>query len=227
MEIMGERYKHIVNDCMEFARQFLDLPPQIELLFEECPSEMFPLATNSSETDGKTIYFNKPWFMQRIDEHRDDLEFFIFHELRHCHQIFSVQKMKQGMSTQDRKNVIHRWEQDFAGYVRNEDDETEQSNLIQEVEIDANAYGVVLTNLWHINDDMELHFSVPEYAMEIAFERSKQYYKSEQKVVSYIQKYLAEKQPSAPYHPQKYERNKPCPCGSGLKWKKCTCKVYH
>jgi len=107
MEIMGERYKHIVNDCMEFARQFLDLPPQIELLFEECPSEMFPLATNSSETDGKTIYFNKPWFMQRIDEHRDDLEFFIFHELRHCHQIFSVQKMKQGMSTQDRKNVIH------------------------------------------------------------------------------------------------------------------------
>ncbi|WP_298032616.1 SEC-C metal-binding domain-containing protein [uncultured Dysosmobacter sp.] len=22
-------------------------------------------------------------------------------------------------------------------------------------------------------------------------------------------------------------RNDPCPCGSGLKWKKCTCKEYH
>ncbi len=23
------------------------------------------------------------------------------------------------------------------------------------------------------------------------------------------------------------KRNEPCPCGSGLKWKKCTCKEYH
>ena len=22
-------------------------------------------------------------------------------------------------------------------------------------------------------------------------------------------------------------RNDPCPCGSGLKWKKCTCETYH
>ena len=26
---------------------------------------------------------------------------------------------------------------------------------------------------------------------------------------------------------QKIGRNDPCPCGSGLKWKKCTCKEYH
>ena len=25
----------------------------------------------------------------------------------------------------------------------------------------------------------------------------------------------------------KIGRNDPCPCGSGLKWKKCTCKQYH
>ena len=25
----------------------------------------------------------------------------------------------------------------------------------------------------------------------------------------------------------KIGRNEPCPCGSGLKWKKCTCKEYH
>ena len=25
----------------------------------------------------------------------------------------------------------------------------------------------------------------------------------------------------------KIGRNDPCPCGSGLKWKKCTCKEYH
>ena len=31
----------------------------------------------------------------------------------------------------------------------------------------------------------------------------------------------------APQKVQKIGRNDPCPCGSGLKWKKCTCKQYH
>ena len=32
---------------------------------------------------------------------------------------------------------------------------------------------------------------------------------------------------SAPIRVTKIGRNDPCPCGSGLKWKKCTCKEYH
>ena len=32
---------------------------------------------------------------------------------------------------------------------------------------------------------------------------------------------------SAPVRVKKIGRNDPCPCGSGLKWKKCTCKEYH
>ena len=31
----------------------------------------------------------------------------------------------------------------------------------------------------------------------------------------------------APQKVRKIGRNDPCPCGSGLKWKKCTCKEYH
>ena len=30
-----------------------------------------------------------------------------------------------------------------------------------------------------------------------------------------------------PVRVQKIGRNDPCPCGSGLKWKKCTCAQYH
>lgn len=86
MELMEERYKQIVNDCIEFARQFSDLPQQTELLFEDCPSQMFPRITNACESNEKNIYYNKSWFLQRIEEHRDDLEFFIFHELCQCHQ---------------------------------------------------------------------------------------------------------------------------------------------
>ena len=32
---------------------------------------------------------------------------------------------------------------------------------------------------------------------------------------------------SGPIKVDKIGRNDPCPCGSGLKWKKCTCKEYH
>ena len=32
---------------------------------------------------------------------------------------------------------------------------------------------------------------------------------------------------AAPVRVTKIGRNAPCPCGSGLKWKKCTCKEYH
>ena len=32
---------------------------------------------------------------------------------------------------------------------------------------------------------------------------------------------------TAPVRVTKIGRNDPCPCGSGLKWKKCTCKEYH
>ena len=32
---------------------------------------------------------------------------------------------------------------------------------------------------------------------------------------------------AAPVRVTKTGRNDPCPCGSGLKWKKCTCKEYH
>ena len=33
--------------------------------------------------------------------------------------------------------------------------------------------------------------------------------------------------PKQPVRSQKIGRNDPCPCGSGLKWKKCTCAQYH
>jgi len=31
----------------------------------------------------------------------------------------------------------------------------------------------------------------------------------------------------APVRVQKIGRNEPCPCGSGMKWKKCTCEQFH
>ena len=223
MEIITGEYRQILEPCIAFARQFLDLPSQVELCFEDCPSQMFPQTTNASETNGQTIYFNKPWFLERVDAHRDDLEFFAFHELRHCHQIRSIQKMLKGLSTQDRYELVQQWQQNYNGYVRNEDAQTEQKNVLQEIEIDANAYGIVLTNLLHWGDDLPLRFSAPEYALNAAEPRSRAYYQQEPKVVAYIEKC---RHPQ-PRRVQKYERNKPCPCGSGKKWKKCTCKEYH
>lgn len=34
-----------------------------------------PTLDNAAESNGKALFFNKPWLLQRVDEQRDDLEF--------------------------------------------------------------------------------------------------------------------------------------------------------
>ena len=70
--ITGEDFIFL-NRCIEFARQFLFLPQQIELYFEECPSARFPLITNAAETNGNIIYFNKQWYEKNLPEHQADI----------------------------------------------------------------------------------------------------------------------------------------------------------
>ena len=55
---------------------------------------------------------------------------------------------------------------------RNEGGYTFLANVSQEVEIGANAYELYLSNVLYIMDDVELHFSVPEEAMNLAETRS-------------------------------------------------------
>ena len=70
----------------------------------------------------------------------------------------------------------------------------------------------------HIADDIELHFSVPQEAMDLAEPRSQQYYENRPELKRYIDK---SKRDAGQPVLRKPERNELCPCGSGKKFKKC------
>ena len=125
----------------------------------------------------------------------------------------------------DSNNIVHEdistiisWKNGFINYTRNEGGSTQAVNLSQEVEIDANAYALCLSNMLHIFDNIELRFSVPQEAMDLADPKSRQYYENRPELKRYIDKLKRDAgQPVV----RKPERNELCPCGSGKKFKKC------
>ena len=220
MEIMGGKYLELVKRCISFAREFMTLPDQIESYFDDCPSNRFKTMKYVAEGKGNKLYFNKPWFTEqdRWQNHQDDIEFFVFHELRHLHQHYEIALMENDMKLSEKEDTVALWKNGFINYKRNEGGVTQIVNVSQEVEIDANAYALCLLNFFHINDDVALHLSVPQEAMELADTRSKQYYKTKPELKRYFDKYRKE---MGQLVMKKPERNDPCPCGSGKKFKKC------
>lgn len=73
MEYITGDYKTLIEKCVAFAAQFICIP-QIELLFDDCPSNRFPTMSNAAESfvypvkgkDGYYLHgrviFNRPWF---------------------------------------------------------------------------------------------------------------------------------------------------------------------
>lgn len=49
MEKITGNNRRLIENCITFARKFLVLPEQIELFFEDCPSDRFPKANNAAE----------------------------------------------------------------------------------------------------------------------------------------------------------------------------------
>lgn len=117
-----------------------------------------------------------------------DLEFYVFHELRHLHQLLSIELLKQNQPIRDSYAEIRMWEKEFNGYKRNEgDEESQNANMSQEVELDANGYGLSLLMLYHICDrEFSFEHSLPESAYKLADRRSQEYYKTKAELKAYI-----------------------------------------
>lgn len=228
--ISAEEKIKIIQNCVDFARQFIYLPPSLAIGFDTCPSPRFQTEHNASEFEqggGKSIlWFNEVWFDKRTDEHVDDIEFFVFHELRHMHQSISVFRMENKEETQESYEEISIWQYEFAHYIRNMDAASEEKNVRQKVEMDANAYALSLLNLYHLNDDTGLYPSIPVQTENDVNQLSRRYYESKPELKRFLD---AEKRCQTETHKQstyvrstpKIGANDPCPCGSGRKFKKC------
>lgn len=221
-------YNDFFNNCVSFARKFMELP-EVRFFFEECPSEMFPSKVNNAlswigklifdsgeEYEGGIVVFNRQWIELNWDKHKDDIQFYIFHELRHLNQLLSIQQLDNDGMFKEKRKIVLNWKNSFDNYVRNNGDvESQKKNMAQEVERDANAYALCLIHLYHPELDFELCYSLPEEEYQLANKRKKWYWQ----VKPEFGFYFAEKGINLqnPVKLNSIGRNDSCPCGSGKK----------
>lgn len=211
----------IIEKCVNFAKEYLVLPT-IQIYFDDCPSKRFPTMNNAAESSLDrngigTITLNGPWFAERIDFHQDDVEYFVFHELRHIHQQNQIRELHIGGQVRDSIERVKEWEKGFNNYIRNEGGDSQIKNIRQEVEIDATAYGILLEMLFR--DGKQPLLSAPLELLDLADERLQTYIDTLPEFSKYrpkqtnVSQFVSKK--------KKIGRNEPCPCGSGKKYKKC------
>lgn len=212
--------------CFDLAKKLLYLPYGIPTLYvEDYPSEHFAAAEISgvSSYESNRIFVNRQWAEKCLRENAAEYEFILLHELRHFHQHAVIRHYRSaGEIKQDTKAEIEQWEYEFDHYISNHGDEnTRKANAEQLCERDANAYGVILVNLLNIDNSMEINLRLPD-----GVEKDICRYEREKPEIRMMIESI--KKPSQPVRKTpKIGRNDPCPCGSGLKYKKCKCPQYH
>ena len=228
MQVVTGKYAERYQQCYELAKKYWYLPTGIPTLYiEECPSVIFPLLENASQTffEGNGIVINRKWADKCLQENIPEYEFILLHELRHFHQKAVISRYREcGETGNDSEAEIVEWEKNFTDYKRNNGDENSRNiNASQRIERDANAYAVVLLNIMHVNDGMELNLGLPDITASDVDRYMKR--KELQETLIRFRQNLSDgvTVKKAP----KIGRNDLCPCGSGLKYKKCKCPQYH
>nr|WP_295255881.1 hypothetical protein [uncultured Blautia sp.] len=99
-----------------------------------------------------------------------------------------MERKRQHQATNETYIEIIRGKSEFFDYKRNDGSlEAQKDSVDQEVELDANGYGLSLLMLYHIrNTDFTFEYSMPEEAYKLADVRSKTYYKTKTEFRKYI-----------------------------------------
>ena len=228
-EISSRRMEELYQKCFDVARKLIYLPYGMPTLYvEDYPSEHFAAEEIAAVSNygSNSIYVNKQWAEKCLRENVAEYEFILLHELRHFHQHAVIKHYRStGQIKQDTKEEIEKWEFEFGHYIPNcGDDASRKANANQLCERDANAYGVILVNFLNIDNSLEINLGLPD-----GTENDICRYKTEKPEV----RQMIEKLNTKPAYQEpvrkgvKIGRNDPCPCGSGLKHKKCKCAKYH
>ena len=227
------RVFEIFDKCFEFANTMIFLPRGIPTLqVERFPSEHFAAEEISavSNYESNRVFVNMQWAERCLRENIAELEFIFLHELRHFHQHEVIRHYRAtGEVKSDTIKEIETWEDNFANYISNQGDEaSRKANADQLCERDANAYGLILVNLMNVRNPISINLSLPDCTASDAYKYELE--KSEvRKALNQINMTFAgyvPKQETVRKAP-KISRNALCPCGSGLKYKKCKCKEFH
>lgn len=210
MILLEKRYADIFERCFEFAQHFMKYPKGRPALYEEaCPSALFPTTEVTSESSllPYRIVLNQAWMDERIHEGRiNEIEFRLFYELRRLYRASA------------------------AGQSKGSGSEADDMFTPEE---DANAYAVCLLRLMHFGASSDVYSWLPQSVIQksVLYENMQPELKAEFDNLLYNET-LSFRSPAKAasgtvVKPKKIMPNDPCPCGSGLKYKKCKCPQYH
>ncbi|MBQ3477558.1 MAG: SEC-C domain-containing protein [Clostridia bacterium] len=234
---MADVILHSIYDkCYQFSIRVLYLPKgKPDFVILDCPSDVFPTLSNTADSNNEKyrVRINRLWAENCLKCNRQaEIEFQIFHELRHLHQYAAIRRYREtGETGYDNSTLIEAWDKNYApgNYIYNDNSgitALRQYNS-QPVERDANAYGWLLLKILHSTDGVDTSLNFPDEAEADFFA-----YQDKREIQDYYSEQLNKSSQPAKGVPfvrtkPKIGANDPCPCGSGKKYKKCTCSQYH
>lgn len=123
------------------------------------------------------------------NNHKYDVAFFVFHELRHLYQHQQIFRYENNLKCTEDSSTIDCWKEGFFNYIVNDGVDTQTANVTQEVEIDANAYAWCLVELFYLNNkSINKCISIPKEARVLADDRMSFYCKTKNELRSYYLK---------------------------------------
>lgn len=119
----------------------------IRIVYEYNPKR-FNSCINAAEYDSVNLYINEAW-IDRLIELNDfyDLKYLMYHEARHIYQDCVIKDFKNRGKSSELPATIKAWEENFNNYKRNTGEDSLDVNANQIIEIDANAFAIVLLQL--------------------------------------------------------------------------------
>ena len=120
----------------------------IQFVYERI-GDRFKTVNNTCEVGDNCLYINEDWISEilRIN-FLYDFQYQMYHEARHFYQYNVMVDYHVRGKSSELPTTIKQWEFECKNYIRNEGtDESEKANATQTMEIDANAFAIVMLSM--------------------------------------------------------------------------------
>lgn len=106
---------------------------------------IFETESNACVLQGNILHVNENWLNRmNITKDETELRMLIYHEVRHYYQIQQIAKYTNKQPVNEDVLRIMQWKYNFENYISNTNENLSYYN--QHVEIDANAFGILMFN---------------------------------------------------------------------------------
>ena len=138
--------KNNLHIYFEEACRILRIDYKHIIFVYEHTGKRFRTINNTCEVEGDIVFINEDWLSRvLLDDFLYDLQYQMYHEARHFYQQKVIADYRDRGVSSELGTTISQWENEFKNYKRNEGTpETQKDNANQKVEIDANAFAIVL-----------------------------------------------------------------------------------